>query len=385
MTDLPLRMAILGSRGIPARYGGFETFAEELASRLVARGVEVAVYGEAGGEPRPARYRGITLVSLPSPRRGPLRTLVFDLRCLWHARKAFDVVYMLGYGSALFCFIPRLYGARVWINMDGIEWRRAKWGALAKRYFRAMEWTAVRVASRIVADAEAVKAHLVSRHRWRAPCSVMPYGASVEDGAPAEGLLDEWDLTAHGYYLAVARLEPENHVLEIIAGWKLAATTRLLVVVGDASIPTAYVRRVRAAAGPGVRLLGGVYEGEKLRALRCYAAAHLHGHSVGGTNPSLLEALACGSPVIAHDNPFNREVAGDVGSYFTHAEDLARRVDACDLLSPRERADLRARARDRIRALYDWDRIAGGYLELLEGDAGRVAGADRTRQFFPVR
>ena len=148
-----MKIAILGTRGIPAAYGGFETFAEEVAVRLAKAGVEVTVYCESGQGAEPAEYQGVKLRYVPSPACGPLTTVLFDLRCLWNARKDFDAVYMLGYGAAQFCFIPRLFGSRVWINVDGIEWARAKWSGLAKAYFRLMEWFSMRTPNRVIADA----------------------------------------------------------------------------------------------------------------------------------------------------------------------------------------------------------------------------------------
>jgi hypothetical protein len=176
------KIAILGTRGILARYGGFETFAEELTVRLAKKGLGVTVYCEAGSFEQPALYKGVKLVYIPSPSLGSFTKILFDLSCLWHARKKFDVVYMLGYGTSLFCLIPRLYGAKVWINMDGIEWARAKWNFAAKVYFKIMEAIAVRIANRIIADAEGIKHHLQSRHSRMQSCSVIPYGADVVIG-----------------------------------------------------------------------------------------------------------------------------------------------------------------------------------------------------------
>ena len=238
-----LKSAILGTRGIPARYGGFETFAEELAQRLVLKGIEVTVYCESGNGPQPVEYKGIELVYLPATKLGPLTTIFFDIRCLWHARRSHDVVYMLGYGAAPLCVIPRFWGIEVWINVDGIEWARAKWNAVAKFYFKLMELFSLWTADRIIADAEGIKTHLQSRHRRLPPCTVIPYGAPVIDVAPDENPLKEWGLKPRGYYLVVARLEPENHILEMIEGYKTADTSTPLVVVGDHLANTAYMKR----------------------------------------------------------------------------------------------------------------------------------------------
>ena len=159
-----MRIAILGTRGIPARYGGFESFAEHLAVGLTERGFDVTVFCEKSNAPQPNLWNGIRLKYVSAPALGPLSTILYDIQCLWIARKGYDLVYMLGYGAAPFCVIPRLWSTIVWINPDGIEWARAKWNPIAKLYFRLMEWTSIHSANRVIADAEAIEATLTSRH-----------------------------------------------------------------------------------------------------------------------------------------------------------------------------------------------------------------------------
>lgn len=363
-----VRIAILGTRGIPASYGGFETFAEELGVRLAAAGVQVTVYCEAGAGEQPGEYRGVRLRHLPAPAFGPLTTVLFDLRCLWHARRGFDVVYLLGYGAAPFCFLPRLHGTQVWLNVDGIEWRRAKWGRVAREYFKAMEFCSVHLPDRVIADAAGVRAHLRERHRRSVPCSVIAYGAPVVDEAPGADELSAWEVRADAYWLVVCRLEPENHVREIVEGFLASDSPYPLLIVGDHRVQTDYVRGLRALASDRVRLLGAVYDAERLRMLRFHALAYFHGHSVGGTNPSLLEAMGCGNLVIAHDNVFNREVLAKCGRFFRTPEDISRLVREVQMLDSRERAAERARAHARVKTRYGWDRITRSYLRLL----GRV-------------
>lgn len=363
-----IKLAILGTRGIPARYGGFETFAEELASRLVVGGVDVTVYCEANDLPLPSSYRGINLKYLSASEYGPLTTIFFDMRCLWHARKTYDVVYMLGYGATPFCFIPRLWGRKVWLNVDGIEWARAKWSKMGQAYFKLMEWFSTWVPNRVIADAEGIKNHLESRHRYLRPCSVIAYGAPIVEHAPYINFLKEWDLTSNGYYLVVSRIEPENHVREIIEGYKASRSDIPLIVVGNHKSGSAYANGLLHLADERVRFIGGIYDKEKLQALRWHSLAYFHGHSVGGTNPSLLEALGCGNLVLAHDNVFNREVTGEVGFYFKSPDNIPALLDRVEGLSEAERALLAGKARSRIREKYDWDKIAYQYMELLQED-----------------
>ncbi len=359
-----MKIAILGTRGIPAQYGGFETFAEELSSRLESRGIEVTVYCESAEDDSPHTYRGVKLAHLPSPKLGPFSTILFDLLCLWHARKSYDVVYMLGYGASLFCFIPRLWGTKVWINMDGIEWARAKWGLAAKAYFKIMEAIALRIADRIIADAEGIKQFLLGRHSFKASCNVIPYGAQIVNSAPAS-VLDEYGLNPYEYYLVVCRLEPENHVLDILQGFVASRSSCRLIVIGNHMANTSYGRKLNLVRDERIRFVGALYDQAKLSGLRYYCRAYIHGHSVGGTNPSLLEALGCGNPVIIHDNAFNREVAGDIGFLFETSSDITKCIEKADSMQSSDRDRLSDAAKKRIREYYTWDRIADQYSTLL--------------------
>jgi glycosyltransferase involved in cell wall biosynthesis len=371
MTDSPaLRLAILGTRGIPARYGGFETFAEEIAVRLVERGIDVTVYCEAGDTAGPASHRGVRLAYVPAVRWGPLTTILFDLRCLIDARKGFDVVYMLGYGSAPFCFIPRISGSRVWINVDGVEWARAKWGSAAKTYFKGMETLSLWTPNRVIADAAAIRDHLLRRHAGTTtPISVIPYGAPVLTVVPDPALLSPRELAPDRYYLVVCRLEPENHVREIFEGFARSSSARQMAVIGNHETGTAYVKELLQIRDPRIRFLGTIYDQAQLQAIRFHAFAYCHGHSVGGTNPSLLEALGCGNAVLAHENAFNREVARDAALYFEGADSFAAAVARLEGDEP-SRTGMRQRARFIVESDYTWDRIADEYLALLRREAG---------------
>ena len=359
-----MRLAILGSRGIPALYGGFETFAEELSVSLVQRGIDVTVYCEAEAGATDGFYRGVHLVHIPAPRLGPLSTILFDLRCLWHARTSFDIVYMLGYGTSLFCCIPRLWGTTVWINMDGVEWARSKWNRPAKLWFKVMEAVAMWTPNRVIADAEGIFRHLQSRHTRLPPVSVIPYGAPVINDTPDAGLLDEWHLSSGSYHLIVCRLEPENSVKEIVNGYLQSESVHPLVVVGSINPATQFVKELLQLGCDRVRFIGPVYDKGKLQALRYHSLAYFHGHTVGGTNPSLLEALGCGNLVIAHDNVFNREVAGETALYFRQAQDVAQTIRTIESLPQELRNRMKALAQARITTVYTWDSISDAYFGL---------------------
>jgi len=359
-----LRVAILGTRGIPACYGGFETFAENLATGLSKCDFDVTVFCESRKSVELEVFRGVKLHYVSAVPLGPLRTILYDLRCLWLARKRFDIVYMLGYGAALFCFIPRLFGTEVWINPDGLEWARAKWGRVAKLYFRLMEWISIRSANRIIADAKAIEISLTSRHGELNACSVIPYGCEMVDAPPVRHPLSKWDLEADEYYLMVCRLEPENHVYEILQAFRSSQSERKLIVVGNHASGTKYVKSLLSIHDPRIRMIGTLYDQDQLRCLRYHSFAYFHGHSVGGTNPSLLEAMGCGNFIIAHDNPFNRETLEEAGRFFATADDLTQEIDSVDR-NPLGRRHFAEAARSRAQENYSWQQIVTKYAELI--------------------
>jgi glycosyltransferase involved in cell wall biosynthesis len=366
-----MRIAILGTRGIPARYGGFETFAEKFAVGLCERGFDVTVFCESGGSSAPDVFQGVELRYISAPALGPLQTILYDLRCLWAARRGYDVVYMLGYGAAPFCLIPRLWGTEVWINPDGLEWARAKWGFFAKCYFRLMEWASIHAANRIIADAEAIARSLVGRHGKLPSCTVIQYGCEVIETPPPVEMLSPWRLVPKGYYLVVCRLEPENHVLEILQAFHKSRSSRQLIIVGNHLTETGYVAQLHAVRDSRIRMIGSVYDQATLTCLRYYSFAYMHGHSVGGTNPSLLEAMGCGNLVFAHDNPFNRETLESCGLYFANAQELMQAIDNAEQQEA-DLARLREASRSRARTKYRWPDIISRYVALLEAKPARA-------------
>jgi glycosyltransferase involved in cell wall biosynthesis len=371
------KLAILGTRGIPALYGGFETFAEQLATRLADHRVDVTVFCPSSSPKISETYRSVTLRFEPFPDLGKYSEMVWDGRCFCAARRGYDVVYMLGLGGAYAAWVPRLFGAEVWINTDGVEWKRTKFNWPQRTYLALAEALSVLFATRVIADSSAIAAYLRQRYPGLRRVSTIAYGADIPSRMPSEALIREWGLASNGYYIVVCRLEPENHVLEIIEGFEESNSPLPLVILGNIENPNAYVRRLLAHGGDRIRFLGTVYDKEKLAALRFFACAYVHGHSVGGTNPSLLEAMACSNLVIAHDNPFNREVIGTSGLFFKTRADLAAHVDAVNGAQVDGQL-LGKQARDIIRSRYEWDQIADSYLELLDSDRRAAAADDST-------
>jgi glycosyltransferase involved in cell wall biosynthesis len=357
-----MRIAMVGTRGVPARYGGFETAVEEVGRRLADRGHDVVVYcrnGSDGGE-RPSRYLGMDLVHLPAARKRSLETLSHTALSVAHLvthRPSAAIVF----NAANAPLLPALRLARIPVatHVDGLEWKRAKWGPVGQRYYRMAEAMAVRWSDLLIADAEGIAAYY--RSEFRAPTRLLTYGAPMI--SPAPDRLAELGLEPGGYHLVVARFEPENHVDVIVDGYRRSAAAKPLVVVGSAPYSDDYTRRVHALADERVRFLGGVWDQELLDQLYAHAYTYLHGHSVGGTNPSLLRASGAGTAVLAYDVNFNREVLADSGRYFASPADVAGQLDAAEA-DPGQVRGAGLRARELARC-YDWDVVAQGYERLV--------------------
>ena len=373
-----LSIALIGTRGVPAHYGGFETAVEEVGARLADRGHAVRVYCRSGNSDAPlASFRGMTLVTLPAARRRSLETLTHTGLSVAHlAARRTDVAIVFNAANAVWLPVVRAARIPVATHVDGLEWKRAKWGPNGVRYYRWAERRSVRLSDALIADARGIADYYADE--FDAPTTVISYGAPQIDEV-GSGRLDELGLAADGYHLVVARFEPENHVAEIVAGYVRSAARRPLVVVGSAPYAEQYVARIRAIADtdPRVRLLGGIWDQELLDQLYRGATTYLHGHSVGGTNPSLLRALGGSAATIAFDIGFNREVLGDAGTYFRDEHDVARLVEDAES-DPVALAERRAGARARAGA-YDWDAVTDGYEQLARDLHARTTPGPRRR------
>ena len=319
-----MRVALIGTRGVPARYGGFETAVEEIGRRLADRGHEVVVYCRGAVKPRPERHLGMELVHLPAARRKSLETLSHTLLSVAHLvrqRRRVDAAIVFNAANAPFLPVLRLRRVPTAVHVDGLEWRRSKWRGAGRLYYRAVEALSVRWADALIADADGIAQYYTDE--FCAGTELLTYGAPIQD-APGRRRIAELGLEPGGYHVVVARFEPENHVLEIVRGYSASSATLPLVVVGSAPYSDNYTADISTVAesDPRIRLLGGIWDPELLDELYANALTYLHGHSVGGTNPSLLRAIGAGTAVIAYDVNFNREVLGGTASFFTSAEDI---------------------------------------------------------------
>ncbi len=363
-------VALVGSRGIPGRYGGYETFAEELAVRLVERGWRVTVYGRSHVvPPQLTGYLGVDLVVLPTVRSKYLDTPVHTLLSSLHLGRRsgvepVDAALVVNSANALFVPLLRHAGVPTALHVDGIEKRRAKWGAPGRAVYALSERLACVLPDALVTDAEVIRRHYRERYgvdSWSIAYGVDPRPAAAE-GAEVRRRLG---LEDRGYFLYVSRFEPENNPHRVVEAYRAVGGDLPLVMVGGAPYAERFIARFRAAADPRVVFPGAIY-GEGYRELLAHALAYVHATEVGGTHPALVEAMGYGNCLLVNDTPENREVAGSAALYFRAAdpESLAARCEAVrrDPAAARERG---RRAAARAAERYGWEAVVDRYEELF--------------------
>jgi glycosyltransferase involved in cell wall biosynthesis len=366
-----MHVLIAGTRGIPAQHGGFETFAEDLSLFLAQRGHNVTVYCQEDGQKRSweDEWCGVRRVHFSSG-SGAAGTMLFDWMSVRHSLKEDGIVLTLGYNTGIFSLLYRLSRKRSLMNMDGIEWKRQKWSRLEQAWLWLNERAGALAANHLIADHPQIALHL-QRHTRAEKITTIPYGANIVKYAPLEPL-HTYGLEPGEYYLLVARAEPENSILEIVRAYSQRKRSARLAVLGNYKPErNAYQKKVMESASERVSFLGAIYESRVVSALRFHAAAYLHGHTVGGTNPSLVEALAAGNAVIAHDNPFNRWVAGSSAAYFSDTTGLAEIFDRLES-DPNQLVAMRDGSRTQHRDFFRQEEILGKYEQVLS----RVSAAE---------
>jgi glycosyltransferase involved in cell wall biosynthesis len=362
--DRPLRVALLGSRGVPARYGGYETLCEELAARLVARGFDVTVYCRSRYTPRGlSGHRGARLVVLPTLPTKHLDTPVHTLlSCLHASTQGFDAAVVVNSANAVFVPLVGLGGTPAALHVDGIERRRAKWGRFGRAVYALSERLAGLVADVVISDAEVIRQHYLRRYGHDS--ELLTYGVDpvVPDG---RATLERLGLEAGRYALYVSRFEPENNPHRVVEAYAGVGGELPLVMVGDAPYASAFIASFRDAPDPRLRFPGAIY-GDGYRELLSHAWVYVHATEVGGTHPALVEAMGYGNCVVVNDTPENREVAGDAGVFFraAHPASLAEALERLRH-DPEEVGRRRRLAAARARDRYDWERVADGYAALL--------------------
>jgi glycosyltransferase involved in cell wall biosynthesis len=358
----PLKIGILGTRGIPNAYGGFEQFAQYLSVGLATRGHSVWVYSSSDHPYRESEWKGVHIIHCKDweSRIGTAGQFLYDYNCLKDARKrGFDVLYQLGYTSNSIWNKLWPKDALNVINMDGLEWKRDKYGPLTRQFLLKAERWAVRHGDLLIADSVRIKDYLDRKYDQHSV--FIPYGAVI----PRQYAVDvpeRWGLVKNHYFLAMARMEPENNIEMIIRGWLRSGESTPLVLIGNTA--NSFGRHLlRTYRHKNLLFLGAIYDESVVNALRHHSSGYFHGHSVGGTNPSLLEAMAGGCMIFAHDNPFNMAVLGDDAAYFSSAAGISRLLE--HMPEPEQADGWKQRNIEKIRSRYTWERIVDRYDRLF--------------------
>lgn len=359
-------ISILGTRGIPASHGGFETFAEQLSLFLVQKDWDVTVYCQEkeGEEISSSEWRGVRRIHIPVSGDNAFSTIKFDFKACVHSLKNRGLFLTLGYNTAIFHILHRFWGKKNIINMDGIEWKRQKWGLSAKLWFWINEIYGCLLGNHLVADHPKIKEHLCRLFVSPQKVTTIAYGSPAVKSAREQYLLD-LDLQPKKFALVIARAEPENSILEIVQAFtKRDLSDEKLVVLGKLNSENPYHRKILKAASKQTVFPGAIYDQETVNALRYFSSFYIHGHQVGGTNPSLVEALGAGCAILAHDNEFNVWVASNSALYFKDSDSCAEAMDK--LFSNLElRKQLSETARNRHSSAFTWPQILEQYESLF--------------------
>jgi len=358
-----MKIGIIGSRGIPNRYGGFEQFAEHLAVGLSQKGLEVSVYCSHNHPYQKKTYKGVKLIKCydPEDKIGIAGQFIYDLNCILDSHKRdFDIIYQLGYTSnGIWQWL--LPGTSVILtNMDGIEWQRSKYSPIIRTFLRYSEKLAALRSHLLIADSPVISEYL--KKKYQIPIKYITYGAKPVKETSKTKLYD-LGLKPNQYFLIVARLQPDNHIEEVIQGILLSESHNPLIIVGNHDSRYGnYLKKKYTDAR--IRFLGGVFDQLTLDSLRKYSKLYFHGHSAGGTNPSLLEAMAAGAKICAHDNAFNRSVLKRNALYFSNSESV------CEIISNNSKRDWLWEQSiennlNKIRENHNWEAIIYNYFELF--------------------
>ena len=355
---------LLGTRGLPANHGGFETFIANLAPFLADKGWDVRVYCQrvGSGPITEEVYKGFTLINVPVTGNGTKSTIIFDWLSLRYALRSEGILLSFGYPTGIFAILPRMLKRCHIINMDGIEWKRSQFGWIGRIAYYINERFAAYFANHLVADHPEIAKHLSTRVR-ASKISTIAYGAPLVENADVQKL-KLVGVEAEKFAVVIARPEPDNSILEIVRAFSGQKSYLNLVVLGALSSTNKYHSDVIEAANEKVIFPGAIYDSSLLAALRKYCRFYVHGHRVGGTNPSLVEALGAGSAVLAHDNKFNRWVTNNSSIYFDNVEDMRAKIEELayddELISK-----LRLASQSEHFSRFTWEKILSDYHDLL--------------------
>ncbi|WP_286352459.1 MULTISPECIES: DUF1972 domain-containing protein [Geobacter] len=359
-----MNIALIGTRGVPANYGGFETCVEELGKRLVERGHQVTVYcRNSYYKCKMTDYLGMHLVYLPNLKLKSLDTLSHTFFSIYHALfQSYDVLMIFNAANSPALILPYLFRNKIAINTDGLEWKRGKWGKFAKQYYKFAEWLSTKLSDRVIADSVGIQNYY--KATYGVESTYIAYGSEISVSKKPE-LINSLGVTPGNYFLQITRFEPENNPLLTIQAYKRIKTDKKLVIVGGVPYESDYYRQILSEADNNVLLPGYIYDKELLNELWCNCYAYIHGNEVGGTNPALLQTMGAGCFTIAIDVPFSYDVLRDGGIYYKKCPiDLSKQMEwALEHVS--ELDQYKAKAVQRIKTEYTWEKVADGYEQLF--------------------
>lgn len=358
------KIAIIGTRGIPNRYGGFERFAEKLSINLVKKKYSVTVYNPDYHPYKDNIFQGVTIrkKNLPEFLIGASANIYYDYVCMKDAiRNGNDIVLACGYGSMLAAIQIKRKKTKLIVNMDGMEWQRRKWHSLVKSVLHISEKQTVKKADMLVTDHKEINSYYKVKYGINNPC--IPYGADIPDTFNVN-LLRQFGLSSGNYYLIISRPISENNLTNIIRGFILSSAKEYLIIVTN--INDRYAKHLKSKyKDPRLLYLSNIYDQNMLNSLRYFSKAYFHGHSVGGTNPSLLEAMAAQCFIIAHDNAFNRNILENNVLYFRTEADIVFLINNLDGLLSKKKASIQNNL-EKIKTQYTWENVTQQYIRLLE-------------------
>ncbi|MDR6940555.1 DUF1972 domain-containing protein [Mucilaginibacter pocheonensis] len=356
-----MRIAIIGTRGIPNHYGGFEQCAEYLALGLVQKGMEVIVYNSHNHPYTESTWKGVEIVHCYDPeyKWGTAGQFIYDLNCILDVRKRnCDVILQLGYTSSSVwgALLPSKKSV-ITTNMDGLEWKRTKYSSKVKKFLLYAEKLGVKYSHHLIADSIGIQKYL--SEKYKKDSVFIPYGAHIfEDSNPA--VLKDYNLKPGQYNMLIARLEPENSIEIILNGVARASSKLDFLVIGKHETVYGNYLKDKFSSHPHIKFIGGIYDIEILNNLRYYSNIYFHGHTVGGTNPSLLEAMASNSLICANKNPFNEYILGTDAFYFTNDDDVLTFIDSVNKTTDDNQLKL-DNNKLKIEQVYRWDIIIDQY------------------------
>lgn len=359
-----MNIAIIGTRGIPNHYGGFEQFAEYLSVGLVKKGHEVTVYNSHTHPYKKSIWNGVNIIHRydPEDKIGTAGQFIYDFNCIMDSRKrGFDVILQLGYTSS--SVWARLLPKRptIFTNMDGLEWKRTKFSNRVQSFLLKAEKWAVNTSDYLISDSLGIKDYLFNKYELES--TYIPYGADLFTN-PDPRILPEYDIQKYNYNMLVARLEPENSIETILDGVAKSTLNVPFLVIGKHQTKYGDFLKAKYAKQIHIRFLGGIYDINKLNNVRYYSNLYFHGHTVGGTNPSLLEAMASSALICAHNNPFNKYILEEDAYHFSSSNEVQSLIENVSKASVSEQEKIE-RNRKKIKEKYNWQLIIDKYESLL--------------------